>query len=107
GTRERNDEAERACRPWDVDRDGFVWGEGSVIMVLEDLEHARGRHARIRAEVAGYGGSIDGHHYTLPEPEGQGAARSMRKALKKAGAAPDETDYLNAHGTGTKVGDIA
>jgi 3-oxoacyl-[acyl-carrier-protein] synthase II len=103
----RNEEPERACRPWDVDRDGFVWGEGSVILVLEEWEHARKRHARIRAELAGYGGSIDMHHLVKPNPEGLGAARSMRMAIKKAGLTTDDVDYVNAHATGTRAGDAA
>jgi 3-oxoacyl-[acyl-carrier-protein] synthase II len=103
----RNEEPEKACRPWDVDRDGFVWGEGSVILVLEDWEHARRRDARIHAELAGYGGSIDMHHFVNPNPEGLGAARSMRMAMTKAGVHVGQVDYVNAHATGTKAGDAA
>lgn len=103
----RNDQPARALRPWDKDRDGFVWGEGSVILVLEDWEHARKRGAHIRAELAGYGATIDMHHFVTPDPEGQGAARAIRMAISKAGADPDHIDYVNAHGTGTKAGDVA
>jgi 3-oxoacyl-[acyl-carrier-protein] synthase II len=103
----RNEEPNRACRPWDVDRDGFVWGEGSVILVLEDWEHARRREARIHAELAGYGGSIDMHHFVTPNPAGVGAARSMHMAIDKADLHVTQVDYVNAHATGTKVGDAA
>jgi 3-oxoacyl-[acyl-carrier-protein] synthase II len=106
-TSERNDEPERACRPWDAGRDGFVMGEGGVMLVLEDEAHARARGARVYAEVAGYGASADMYHFTAPEPEGKGAARAMRKALGKAGVEPQEVQYVNAHGTSTKLGDIA
>ena len=104
---ERNDEPERACRPFDVDRDGFVMGEGGVMFVLEDLEFARARGARVLAEVVGYGASADMHHFTAPHPEGAGAIRAMRRALDKAGIEPREVDYVNAHGTSTKLGDVA
>ncbi|MGH7904801.1 MAG: beta-ketoacyl-ACP synthase II [Candidatus Dormibacteraceae bacterium] len=104
---ERNDEPERACRPFDAGRDGFVMGEGSVIFVLEEMEHARRRGARVLGEIAGYGASADMYHFTAPEPEGQGAARAMRKALRKAAVAPDEIGYVNAHGTSTRIGDVA
>ncbi|HXM54374.1 MAG TPA: beta-ketoacyl-ACP synthase II [Candidatus Dormibacteraeota bacterium] len=104
---ERNDEPERACRPFDVARDGFVMGEGSVMFVLEELEFARRRGARVLAEVAGYGASADMHHFTAPHPEGAGAIRAMRKALAKADLEPEAVDYVNAHGTSTKLGDVA
>ena len=104
---ERNGEPEKACRPFDVDRDGFVMGEGAVMFVLEDLEFARARGARVLAEVAGYGASADMHHFTAPHPEGAGAIRAMRRALEKAGVLADEVDYVNAHGMSTKLGDIA
>jgi len=102
----RNDEPERACRPWDMERDGFVWGEGAVILALEDWDHARKRGAHIRAEVAGYGASIDMHHFVNPHPQGVGATRSMSMAIRKAGIEADGVDYINAHGTGTKTGDL-
>jgi len=103
----RNDDPATASRPWDVDRDGFVLGEGAGVLVLEELDHAKARGARIYCELAGYGMSADAFHITAPPEDGAGAARSMANALKNGGLNIADIDYINAHGTSTQIGDIA
>ena len=103
----RNESPEKASRPFDVDRDGFVCAEGAAIMVLESLDSARRRGARVYAEVLGYGQSSDGHHITLPHPEGAGAQLAMSNALRNASLSADSVQYINAHGTSTPSGDVA
>ncbi|MCK9490360.1 MAG: beta-ketoacyl-ACP synthase II [Xanthomonadales bacterium] len=103
----RNDEPERASRPWDVGRDGFVLSDGAGVLVLEEYEHARARGARIYCELAGFGMSGDAFHMTAPSENGDGAARCMANALADADINPDQVDYINAHGTSTPAGDVA
>jgi len=103
----RNDEPQRASRPFDRDRDGFVIAEGASVLVLEELSHAQARGAHIYAEVAGYGATADASHITQPDETGDGARRCMERALQRAGAAPEDVDYINAHGTSTQLNDAA
>ncbi|HMN68807.1 MAG TPA: beta-ketoacyl-ACP synthase II [Bdellovibrionales bacterium] len=103
----RNECPREASRPWDEDRDGFVIGEGAGIMILENFEHAQKRGAKIYGELLGFGVTSDAHHQTKPAPDGEGAARAINKCLNSAGIEPTEIDYVNAHGTGTEIGDLA
>ncbi|MGC9454669.1 MAG: beta-ketoacyl-ACP synthase II [Phycisphaerae bacterium] len=107
GLSTRNNEPERASRPWDKDRDGFILAEGSGVVVLEELEHAKARDAKIYAELIGYAASGDGYHITAPQPDGVGACKAMQWALDDAEINPEDVDYINAHGTSTVLGDIA
>jgi 3-oxoacyl-[acyl-carrier-protein] synthase II len=102
----RNDDPQRASRPWDKDRDGFVLSDGAGVVVLEELEHAKARGAKIYAEVVGYGMSGDAYHMTTPSVGGEGAARCIRNALRDAKVNTDQVDYINAHGTSTPAGDV-
>jgi 3-oxoacyl-[acyl-carrier-protein] synthase II len=102
---QRNDEPQRASRPWDRDRDGFVVGEGAGVVVIEELEFAKRRGAPILAEIVGYGMSADAYHITSPSEDGEGAFRVMRNALRDAKIEPDKIGYINAHGTSTELGD--
>jgi len=107
GLSTRNDEPERASRPFDKDRDGFLLSEGAGVVVIEELEHAKARGAEIYAELTGYGASADGYHITAPDPEGDGAVVAMQRCLETARANADDMDYINAHGTSTQLGDLA
>ncbi|HZD60085.1 MAG TPA: beta-ketoacyl-ACP synthase II [Anaerolineae bacterium] len=103
----RNDEPERASRPFDIDRDGFVMAEGAGILIIEELSRAKARGAKIYAEIIGYGATGDAYHITQPDPSGSGAMRAMKMAIDTAGIGMEDVDYINAHGTSTEIGDIA
>lgn len=107
GLSTRNDDPTHASRPWDKDRDGFLLAEGAGCVILEELQHAKARGAKIYVELVGYGASCDAHHITAPNPEGQGACEAMQKCLADAKMSPEDVDYINAHGTSTNLGDIA
>ncbi len=102
-----NHDPASSCRPFDEGRDGFVISEGAAVLVLEELEHAKSRGANILAELRGFGDTDDAYHMTAPRPDGAGALRAMKRALKRAAVRPSEVDYINAHATGTRIGDTA
>src|SRR5205085_11208484 len=103
----RNDEPQKASRPFDANRDGFIMGEGAGVVVLEELGHAKARGAKIYCELVGYGNTADANHITAPAPQGEGAARCMKMALRNARLNPTDITYVNAHGTSTPVGHVA